>query len=80
MNPRPTPRLDALLTKLAAALESHGAKADLARVIESAAGISHQAAKNRLSRILARKTLPNGEDTLLLAEWLAARAPRPARR
>jgi hypothetical protein len=75
---RHTPRLDALLARLDTALQEHGAKADLARVLQSEAGISFQAAKNRLSRILGRAMLPNGEDTLLFQEWLGGR-PRKAR-
>lgn len=75
---RPTPRLDALVSRLAAALEEPGLKADLARILEREGGITFQAAKNRLSRILGRTILPNGEDTLLLADWLSARtATRP---
>ncbi len=74
---RSTPRLDSLVDRLAAALEEPGLKSDLARILEREAGITFQAAKNRLSRILGRSVLPNGEDTLLLAEWLATRtAPR----
>lgn len=70
---RPTPRLDSLLSRLESALADHGAKADLARVLEREAGISFAAAKNRLSRILGRAMLPNGEDTLLFQEWLGGR-------
>ena len=70
---RPTPHLDLLLTRLAAALEPRGTKSDLARVIAAAAGIGFQTAKNRLTGILTRRFLPNGEDTLLLAAWLDGR-------
>lgn len=70
---RRTPRLDALLARLAPALETRGAKAELARLIESEAGISAQSAKNRLSRILGREILPNAEDALIIQEWLDGR-------
>lgn len=70
MSGRPTPRLDQLLAALDGALTAHGAKADLARAIETEAGITLQAAKNRVSRILSRSLMPNGEDTLIIQEWL----------
>lgn len=78
MTTRATPRLDRLLENLAGALDARGAKADLARIIAREAGITHQAAKNRLTSILKRATVPNGEDTLILAEWIAARTARTA--
>ena len=55
------------MTRLAAAPKARGSKSELARVLAAAAGIGFQTAKNRLTGILPRRRLPNGEDTLLLA-------------
>ena len=73
MTTRPTPLLDSLLARLESALDERGSKTELAHVIAEAAGIGFQTAKNRLTNILTRRILPNGEDTLLLAAWLDGR-------
>ena len=73
-SPRSTPRLDALIDELRTALDERGAKVELARLLEHEAGISHQSSKNRISRILGRQMLPNGEDTLLFREFLDAKS------
>lgn len=67
---RPTPRTDALILRLDDALARHGAKTELARRIADEGGISLQAARNRISRILHGQALPVAEDALLLLEWL----------
>lgn len=81
---RHTPRLDAFIRRLDAALAEPGSKSDLARILAREAGIDFRTAKNRLSKILGRSQVPNGEDTLLFLEWLdgppASPATPPARR
>lgn len=67
------PRLDSLLESLRKALEDPGAKAEFARLLQRERGIGFQAAKNLLSRHLHGKQVPNGEDALRIAEFLATR-------
>ncbi len=70
--PRPahTPLLDNLLDELQTALDYHGGRSDLARALAASSGITLPAARNRVSRILGRQMVPNGEDTLILAAFL----------
>ena len=76
---RATPRFDALIADLAAACNRHGDRADLARIIAAEAGVALITAKSRVSSILAGRTLPNAEDTLILLEFRKTLARRQAR-
>jgi hypothetical protein len=67
---RTSPRTDGLVSRLDQALTEPGSKTELARRLATDAGIGLQTAKNKLSRILHRKSNPGSEDTLLLLEWL----------
>lgn len=75
-----TPYLDAWRVHLAAAVEGHGLKADLARFLEMQGRRGFQACSNLVSQVLAGRVVPNAEDFLVMDHWLASRTDGATRR
>jgi hypothetical protein len=73
-----TPFLDAWRADLAAATAARGTKADLARHLAAARGQDPRVWTVNLARILAGRTIPNGEDVLAINHYLAARTATPS--
>jgi hypothetical protein len=74
-----TPYLDAWRVRLAAALDGHGIKSDLARFLASQGRRGLASSANLVSQVLAGRMVPNAEDFLAMDHWLALRTAGPRR-
>ena len=77
-----TPFLDVWRERLRGATDGFGAKADLARFLESQGRRNLAANKNLVGWVLTGKMVPNAEDLLAMDHWIASRTARatPTRR
>ena len=71
-----TPYLDGWRITLDLAVSERGAKAELARFLESQGRRTFQACQNLVSQVLAAKIVPNAEDLLAMDAWIRSQAKK----